>query len=265
MASTPARASASSAAWRCARRSMSPKRRGGSVMLMLSATERSGISESSWKTQAMPAARASDGDAKVIGSPSRSIRPSSGGTTPAMILIRVDLPAPFSPRTAWIRPARTVRSAPAKACTPPYRFETPRASNSDRLVRERGAASAAAVISVRLGLSHDLLRGEVDAAGRERVADEEIVVLRRVVVRSLLHGWILGFGERQFDSLRYNLALQRGDSGLDRHRDLRRPGTSGRALQALVAVLPAELPEAVLGLTSEGDKRMLRVDHGLHH
>src|SRR5262245_59902442 len=206
MASTPARASASSAAWRCARRSMSPKRRGGSVMLMLSATERSGISESSWKTQAIPAARASDGDAKVIGSPSSSIRPSSGGITPAMILIRVDLPAPFSPSTAWMRPARTVRSAPANACTPPYRFEAPCASNS--VPRDRGgrAASAAAVTSVRLGLSHDLLRGEVDAAGRERVDDEEVVVLRRVVVRSLLHGRILRLGQRQLDGLRHNLA-----------------------------------------------------------
>src|SRR5215470_4350242 len=209
MPSTPARASASSAARRWARRSMSPKRRGGSVMPMLSATERSGISDSSWKTQAMPAARASDGAAKAIGSPSSSIRPSSGGMTPAMILIRVDLPAPFSPSTAWIRPARTVRSAPAKACTPPYRFETPRASNSGPLVRGRRAASAAAVISVRLGLSHDLLRGKVDAAGREGVADEEIVVLRRVVVRALLHGRKLGFGERQLDGLRHDLALQR--------------------------------------------------------
>src|SRR5215831_754081 len=121
----------------------------------------------------MPAARASDGDAKVIGASSSSIRPSSGGTTPAMILIRVDLPAPFSPSTAWMWPARTVRSTPANACTPPYRFETPRASNNGPLVRGGCAPPRTAVISVRLGLPHDLLRGEVDAAGREGVADEE--------------------------------------------------------------------------------------------
>ena len=40
--------------------------------------------------------------------PSSSMRPSSGATTPAMILISVDLPAPFSPSTAWMRPASTV-------------------------------------------------------------------------------------------------------------------------------------------------------------
>jgi len=50
---------------------------------------------------------------------SRSIVPSSGATTPAMILIRVDLPAPFSPSTAWMRPASMMRCASCKARTPP--------------------------------------------------------------------------------------------------------------------------------------------------
>ena len=119
MLSAPARASASSAMRRCARRSISPKRRGGLLIAMLSATERSGISDSSWKMQAMPAALAAAGDANETGSPSSSMRPSSGATTPAMILISVDLPAPFSPSTAWMRPASITSSASCSARTPP--------------------------------------------------------------------------------------------------------------------------------------------------
>ena len=62
--SQPTRASSSSARRRWARRSIRPKRRGGSAMQMLSATERSGISDSSWKMQTMPAALAAGGSAK---------------------------------------------------------------------------------------------------------------------------------------------------------------------------------------------------------
>ncbi len=67
MLSAPARASASSAMRRCALRSISPKRRGGLLIAMLSATDRSGISDSSWKMQAMPAALAAAGDANETG------------------------------------------------------------------------------------------------------------------------------------------------------------------------------------------------------
>ena len=43
----------------------------------------------------------------------------SGCTTPARILIRVDLPAPFSPISAWISPGAMLRSTPLSAGTPP--------------------------------------------------------------------------------------------------------------------------------------------------
>ena len=46
-----------------------------------------------------------------------SCRP--GLTTPDRILMSVDLPAPFSPRIAWIRPAAMARSAFSSARTPP--------------------------------------------------------------------------------------------------------------------------------------------------
>ncbi len=119
MSSAPARASACSAIRRWARRSIRPKRSGGLLIAMLSATDRSGISDNSWKMQTMPAALAAAGDANETGRPSSSIRPSSGATTPAMILIRVDLPAPFSPSTAWMRPASITRPASCNARTPP--------------------------------------------------------------------------------------------------------------------------------------------------
>ncbi len=51
--------------------------------------------------------------------PSSTMRPASGLTTPDRILISVDLPAPFSPRMAWMRPAEIARSASSSARTPP--------------------------------------------------------------------------------------------------------------------------------------------------
>ena len=45
-----------------------------------------------------------------------------------MIFPSVDLPAPFSPTSAWIDPRAMPRSMSESACTPPKRFETPRAS-----------------------------------------------------------------------------------------------------------------------------------------
>ena len=106
MSGAPARSSASSARRRCARRSIIPKRRGGLEMAMLSATERSGTSESSWKMQTMPARLAAAGESKATSAPSSTMRPASGATTPERILISVDLPAPFSPRMAWMRPGK---------------------------------------------------------------------------------------------------------------------------------------------------------------
>ncbi|MNJ65561.1 hypothetical protein D3C77_615790 [compost metagenome] len=41
--------------------------------------------------------------------------PSDLLTTPAMMLIRVDLPAPFGPRRPNIEPRGTVRSTPRRA------------------------------------------------------------------------------------------------------------------------------------------------------
>ena len=66
------------------------------------------------------------------GRPSSSIVPASGRTTPPSTLISVDFPAPFSPSRAWISPARSVKSTPSSAATPPNRFVIPRSASRGR-------------------------------------------------------------------------------------------------------------------------------------
>ena len=51
-----------------------------------------------------PRAIASLGEWNLTGSPSSRSWPLSGACAPAMIFPRVDLPAPFSPTSAWIEP-----------------------------------------------------------------------------------------------------------------------------------------------------------------
>ena len=57
----------------------------------------------------MPWSSASRGEPKVTGLPSTFNVPSVCGCSPEMILIRVDLPAPLSPRTQATSPAFTVQ------------------------------------------------------------------------------------------------------------------------------------------------------------
>src|SRR3954447_23134368 len=61
-----------------------------------------------------------------IGSPLQYPAPWGGDPLlPARSLISVDLPAPFSPSSARIEPARTLRSMRSTASVPPKRLETP--------------------------------------------------------------------------------------------------------------------------------------------
>jgi hypothetical protein len=74
---------------------------------------------SSCDTTATPLRAATAVFAKETTFPSSRTSPESGLTAPAMIFTSVDFPAPFSPRSAWTEPARTVRPAPLSATTPP--------------------------------------------------------------------------------------------------------------------------------------------------
>ena len=66
-----------------------------------------------------PAAVASAGDLKETSLPSNRYSPESGWVTPAMILTSVDLPAPFSPSSAWTSPDLTLKLTSDSACAPP--------------------------------------------------------------------------------------------------------------------------------------------------
>src|SRR3982074_725949 len=60
---------------------------------------------------------------------------------------------------------------------------------------------------VGLGLSHDFLRREVDAAGGEGIADKEVVGLARIEILAILEVRIFGNRQRKLDRLRHHLAL----------------------------------------------------------
>src|SRR5690349_2898712 len=68
---------------------------------------------------ATPASRASPGPARTTGSPSSTTVPESGWWTPVSVLIRVDLPAPFSPHSACTDPPYSSSDTPRRAATLP--------------------------------------------------------------------------------------------------------------------------------------------------
>ena len=74
-----------------------------------SATERPPTVASSWNSVATPMVMAPCGEPKRSSCPPTATLPLSGTTTPEMILISVDLPAPFSPSSAWTSPAPDVK------------------------------------------------------------------------------------------------------------------------------------------------------------
>src|SRR6516162_6337110 len=59
------------------------------------------------------------------GLPAKRMSPASGGVTPARILIKVDLPAPFWPRSACTSPLRSSKSIRSRASVPVKRLVRP--------------------------------------------------------------------------------------------------------------------------------------------
>ena len=102
----------------------------------------------------MPWDSDSRGEENDCSCPSTSSVPSLCGCSPAMILIRVDLPAPLSPSTQDTSPAFTVRLMPFNARIAPYVLPTSRISISDSpLCRVSSACSA--IVSVMDGASRE--------------------------------------------------------------------------------------------------------------
>ena len=73
----------------------------------------------SWWSMPIPAAMASTGEASLIVWPSRTISPESAEWNPDSTFMRVDLPAPFSPRSPCRVPVSTVSVIPSLARTGP--------------------------------------------------------------------------------------------------------------------------------------------------
>jgi hypothetical protein len=84
----------------------------------------------------IPSARASAGPASTSGRPIHLSSPSLGWMSPYMILTSVDLPAPFSPSSAWISAGNRSRSIESLARKVPYRLTMPIACSSGSCASE---------------------------------------------------------------------------------------------------------------------------------
>src|SRR5882762_1655780 len=90
---------------------------------------------SSWKMSVTPASCAWWIERNAVLFPSKTISPASARYTPARIFIRVDLPAPFSPRRPTTSPLPTEKLTSSRARTPGKDLDTCRIST-------RGAATS---------------------------------------------------------------------------------------------------------------------------
>ncbi|MDT4834798.1 hypothetical protein FQZ97_684480 [compost metagenome] len=111
-------------------------------MKTLSRTERFGARLSSWWMIEMPRSRASAADARTTGTPSSTMSPDVGVTTPERIFISVDLPAPFSPNSVVTCPRWMSKFTPLSACTLPYDLAMFRADSTIALSGCRATQTA---------------------------------------------------------------------------------------------------------------------------
>ena len=143
MSCAPSCASSSAARVRMASQSMrKPDRKGAWPRKMFSATVRSGNCSSSWWMVAIPRRWACAGPSSATRCPSISMWPASGVCTPARTLIRVDLPAPFSPSRAWTSPARRSKLTSVSAATPGKPLLTPARRTTGAVFSDTAPAGA---------------------------------------------------------------------------------------------------------------------------
>ncbi len=156
--SKPASATSRSNRSRSDRRSMKPARFGSAPRNTFSATVSLGTRATSCATSAIPRTSAARGEPNATGVPCRTRSPWSCGNTPAMILPRVDLPAPFSPTKAWTVPCRMAIETSSRARVAPKDFPSPRTS--------RWTTSSACIVVSRPATRSDVSPATPRAAGR---------------------------------------------------------------------------------------------------
>src|ERR671911_577962 len=97
---------------------------------------------------------------------------------PVRMFISVDLPAPFSPRRAWISPRRSSRSTPSLAVTAPKRLTMPRSSRASSAapdVEDAVGAGLERVVLPRLDRVEDRRVDALHRAGQDVLAEEGLV------------------------------------------------------------------------------------------
>ena len=98
------------------------RRTGGSPSARFSAIDSAGTRCSSCGMVMTPLTIASCGLDRWHARPPMVTCPSSGRATPPRMRTSVDFPAPFSPTSAWISPARTSKLTPSSAVVAPNRL-----------------------------------------------------------------------------------------------------------------------------------------------
>ena len=157
--------------------------------------------------------------------PSISIAPPSGRSAPETMLIRVDLPAPFSPSKAWIRPGISSMETSRSTGLPKKAFDMPRAATT-------GAGRTIASLAFwRYCCARSLFEHGVVIVGIDVAVGRELSRPRQVV---LLEVFVVDDRQRHLDEGRNVLALERLDGRVDRQRS-EPVGLHGRpALQSLL-------------------------------
>ncbi len=142
--SRPTRSRARRASLRTTSHWMRPRRTGSRPSMRFSATESSGTRASSWAMRAMPCSSASRRLRKLQrAAPKADLAAVAAGGVDAResTLMRVLLPAPFSPQRAWISPRPRSKETPSRARTPGNSLVIERSSRSGSTASATGPSA----------------------------------------------------------------------------------------------------------------------------
>src|SRR5581483_316944 len=160
----------------------------------------------------IPSSSARLGDEISVSRPSIRIRPESGRTIPARMLIRVDLPAPFSPSRQCTSPRSTVSEMWSLASTPGNAFVISISSTAGACPLSVGVVELSVIALLRAGT------GLVAVPAREPTPQTSV----RVLALAVLLDCSLRGRRDDLDRAVPDLLLGRGDLG---------PGRGGRLVR----------------------------------